>query len=581
MDATSFRQLARRRAPKPPPEPVGAPRAEVPRFAWPVLLLGLLGGVLLWAALPPANLSLLVWIAPVPWLWLVQRPRWTGRRPYLALWIAGSVHWLAVLQGIRLPYWALYFGWAALSLYLAVYLPLFVVLTRVAVHRWRWPLWIAAPIVWTGLELARGHLLTGFSGALLGHALVAWLPLIQIADLGGAYAVSFLVMLVASALVAAITITRGPRQAWTSLAAASIALTAVIVYGYARMHPVVSASTTAKPVHVAMLQGTYDTIFEYNPRRNLDMFEQYLELAQQASRQHPELQLLLWPESTFTENNPYWIADGELPVPRRHADLSPTEYRRLAAERAASFREKAEYVAHSVNQRSGAPLWQMVGVETVDLRQDPALRYNSALLLTPEGQPAGRYDKIHLVMFGEYLPLGRWMPWIYEWSPITTGTTVGSGPRAFELGGLRFAPSVCFESFVPHFVRWQLVTLERQGTPADVLVNLTHDGWFWGSSILDLHRTCAIFRAVEHRKPMLTAANPGLTAWIDGDGRVRQALPRHQADYLVAEVQRDPRGSVYRRFGDLPAALCLALTLALGVALVRSRSSGPAPPRPT
>src|SRR5262249_59836485 len=119
---------------------------------------------------------------------------------YLALWLAGAIHWLAMLQGIRLAHPALYAGWFALSAYLGVYLPVFIGLTRIAVHRLKISLLVAAPIVWVGLELLRGHLITGFSMGLLAHTQAEFPQLIQIADLGGGYTLSFVIMLVAACI---------------------------------------------------------------------------------------------------------------------------------------------------------------------------------------------------------------------------------------------------------------------------------------------------------------------------------------------------------------------------------------------
>ena len=120
--------------------------------------LAVAGAVLLWMAFPPVGMAWLAWVAPLPWLLLIRREELLGRRAYLILWLAGLVHWLAMLQGIRLAHWLNHFGWLTLSAYLAVYLPVFVGLTRVAVHAWRLPLLVAAPVVWVGLELLRGHL---------------------------------------------------------------------------------------------------------------------------------------------------------------------------------------------------------------------------------------------------------------------------------------------------------------------------------------------------------------------------------------------------------------------------------------
>jgi hypothetical protein len=132
----------------------------------------LVSGLLLWAAFPPLGWWPLVWIAPLGWLRLILVPQLPGRRPYWAIWLAGMLHWAVVLQGIRLAHPALYLGWISLSAYLAVYPTLFVGLTRVAVHRLGISVVLAAPIVWTGLELLRGYALTGLSMAPFGSRLI-------------------------------------------------------------------------------------------------------------------------------------------------------------------------------------------------------------------------------------------------------------------------------------------------------------------------------------------------------------------------------------------------------------------------
>jgi apolipoprotein N-acyltransferase len=162
------------------------------------LAIALVGSLLLFAALPPLALGWLGWIAPVPWLLLVRADVLPGRRPYRALWLAGFVFWLLAIHWLRLPHPVVHLGWLALSAWLAIYLSLFVGLSRVAVHRLGFPLWIAAPVVFTGLELARAHLLTGFLMASLAHTQVNWTMLIQISDLFGEYGVDFVIMLVAS-----------------------------------------------------------------------------------------------------------------------------------------------------------------------------------------------------------------------------------------------------------------------------------------------------------------------------------------------------------------------------------------------
>ena len=177
------------RAPK--PQPLTAREPAAPLWRSPTLGLALLGGLLLWLSFPPFDWWPLAWLAPLPWLALIRQKELAGSRPYLALWLGGFAHWLAMLYGISKAHPALIAGWIALSWYLAFYVPVFVWLARVAVHRLGVSSVLAAPIVWVGLELIRGHLITGFSAGLLGHTQTSWPALLQISDLVGAYGVSF------------------------------------------------------------------------------------------------------------------------------------------------------------------------------------------------------------------------------------------------------------------------------------------------------------------------------------------------------------------------------------------------------
>ncbi len=224
----------------------------------------LIGAVLLWAALPPLGIWPLAWIAPVwwvmlirgeklpllratdrpvrvrPWIlltvavlyflaglavnawfhsmqyrlyWMADTVFWLGltaiflaaarlwaSHPYRSLWLAGMFFWLAALHWLRLPYWAVGFGWLALGIYFGCYLPVFVGLSRVGVHVLRLPVILVAPIVYTGLELAQAHLLSGMTMGCLEHSQYRWTSLIQISDLTGCYGVTFLVMFVAACL---------------------------------------------------------------------------------------------------------------------------------------------------------------------------------------------------------------------------------------------------------------------------------------------------------------------------------------------------------------------------------------------
>ena len=173
-----------------------------PRLSWyqSTLAIGLLGSALLFASLPPLDWWPLAWIAPLPWLLLIQRTDLYARRPGWTLYLIGFAFWMGTLHWVRLPHWAASFGWVAMSAYLAVYPWAFLLLSRVAVHRLGMSIVVAAPLVWTGLEVARGYMLGGFTMSSLAHTQYRWLAWIQLADVIGCYGMSGLVMLVAASL---------------------------------------------------------------------------------------------------------------------------------------------------------------------------------------------------------------------------------------------------------------------------------------------------------------------------------------------------------------------------------------------
>jgi apolipoprotein N-acyltransferase len=530
--------------------------------------LGLLGGLLLWAAFPPINLPWLAWIAPLPWLWLARQPRLPGWRPYVVLWFCGAIHWLLMLEGIRLAHPALYAGWIALSAYLGVYLPVFVGLTRVAVHRLKASIVVAAPIVWVGLELIRGHLITGFSMGLLAHTQAEFPRLMQISDLAGGYTLSFVIMLSSTCLLRmlmpflASDLRSLTSLTWWPLAPAAAALTATLLYGHWRLSqtPPGAAGPTAR---VALIQGSLDTVFtELTAERMQETYDHYRRLTAEAVERQPNLDLVAWPESMFVISEtlieePLAPQNGlSADEARKRLETVENDFRTVLASEAARANANTD-PAHGTRF--------LIGTTSVAFGKEQPRYFNSALLTDRSGNIIGRYYKMHPVMFGEYVPFAEYVSWLNRVTPIAVGLSGGDGPKIFDVANLKLSPSICFESTIPHLIRGQLRELTRRGTPADVLINLTNDGWFWGSGMLDLHFRCGIFRAVENRKPLLIVANTGISAFVDGSGIVRQRGPRRQAKALLAEVQADGRPAPYQAVGDWPAWLCAAACIGLAV----------------
>jgi apolipoprotein N-acyltransferase len=511
-----------------------------------VFVHGAIGAVLLWAALPPLDLGPLAWVAPIAWLLLIRRQELPGRRPYGTLWVVGFAFWLAALHWLRLPHWATSFGWLALSFYFAFYVPVFVGLSRVAVHRLRIPLIVAAPVVWMGLELARGHLLTGFTMASLGHTQYRWIPLIQISDLAGAYGVSFVVMFVAACLARMMPL-EGRRWAFWPVVPLGLLLAAVLTYGYAR-----TDLPQPKPqARIALIQGSIDITLKADPGMREAIHEHYRKLSEEAVRKYGNLDLIVWPETMLRET--LLTKDANPLVPAEWADRPDEFLSRLTS----TVSDSAARVGH-IAARLRTPM--ILGVDRQHVGAERIECFNSAVYASKSGELLGCYDKSHLVMFGEYVPLTGYLPWLQRLTPLPISLSAGQKAAVFDVNGLRVSPDICYESVLPHLIRRQMRELAQEGKEPDVLVNLTNDGWFWGSSQLDMHLICAVFRAVECRKPFVIAANTGFSAWIDADGRIRAQGPRRAPDVLLAEVARDPRTSWYLAYGDWPAGLCLTVS---------------------
>ncbi|MGD0655157.1 MAG: apolipoprotein N-acyltransferase [Thermoguttaceae bacterium] len=503
---------------------------------------------MLWAAFPPLDLWPLAWIAPIPWVLLIRREKLDGPRPFFILWLAGFAFWLAVLHWLRLPYWATAFGWVALSFYFAFYLPLFIALSRTAVHQLRLPVILAAPIVWTGLELARAHLLTGMTMASLAHTQYRWVELIQISDLAGAYGVSFLVMFAAACFAQMLPCEGKPRAFWPLLPAAAI-LAAALGYGFIRT----AGNNTTPGLKIALIQGSIDTTMNDSVDSRETMDSQYIELSRQAIDKYGKLDLIVWPEGVFRYPLITFDADAGARDSRLREDgITPEK----ARDNLKTWYDQSRQAFIETAGLLHSPL--LIGLNSYHFTADKERIYNSAAYVSASGELLGRYDKMHLVMFGEYIPFAEYLTWLYNLTPLSVGTLPGTQPAVFQIGDIRIAPNICYESVLPHVIRRQINTLQAQGKEPDVLVNLTNDGWFWGSSELDLHLACGIFRAVECRKPFLIAANTGFSAWIDADGRIMEKGPRRETATLLAEVRVDHRKSWYLYYGDWPSGICLA-----------------------
>ncbi len=567
--------------------PVRAPG----RSAW---LLSGMTAILLWCSFMPLGWGPLGWISLVPLILLI-RPQQRCRWMYQAIYAGGLGFSLVALQWMRLGDQTMYPAWIALSVYLALYFPVFVALSRVAVHRIRVPLVVAVPVIWVGLEWFRAYLLTGFSWYYLGHTQYFWTELIQISDIVGAYGVSFVVALIAACLAGLV-----PRSMFERLklqvpgadpqadgaqiggATGTIQIVSclavfacVLIYGIVRRNQ----ADFQDGARVALIQGNFPSSTKHDPNEAVTIFRTHEMLTGMAVQHQPDI--IIWPETMYRWPL-YEVADGvtdeELaklkPVPEIDSQVWVDAWRES---------EVPEILA-DMSQQAGAAM--VLGIDALHAGPKNIDHFNSAVFVRPDVGLTDRYDKLHRVIFGEYIPLEKEMPWLRSLTPFgeSFGIQKGSHVVAFEYGSWTFAPIICFEDSVPQLVRHVLnsnVDEETGQSTVDFLVNVTNDGWFHESSELDQHLITALFRCVETRTPMVRAVNTGISAVIDGDGVVvdpevfidgdavdAESARTSMADpetgrwhkglnaALVETIPLDNRTSLYLRGGDWFAGTC-------------------------
>jgi len=562
--------------------------------AFSTFIASMLSSILLWASFTPVDFGPLVWVGLVPWLCLarpVRRTRWMYRLVYLS----GLCYWMATLQWMRLGDPTMYVAWLALAGYLAGYWPVCLWLIRVCIHRFGIPLVIAAPVCWTGLEYLRTHLITGFGWYLLGHTQYRWVNVIQIADLVGVYGITFLVVMVNAAVTQvipermylrwhliwpqeAVPLACWPRRLqWTGGGTALVLVLLFCGYGLLRR------GHDHFPIgpRIALIQGNFVASVRNNTDDPRDIFLTHRQLTGLTVSEQPDV--IVWPEAMF----PYGLYEVEPGVTNENL-------RKVAPEVPVNvWRKQESHTAlKDLADMTNAAL--IIGTNAFVAQSAGYSLFNSAAFIQPGIGVTNRYDKIHRVPFGEYIPLRDTVPFLQSLTPFRGKFGIDQGHQAyvFRWKDWELIPLICFEDTVPQLVRTIARSAQVNSKEQNqVLVNLTNDGWFHGSSELNQHLITSQFRAIETRTPLVRAVNTGISAVIDGDGVVREPVKFFDAGphedgagvresirdprtgrfhkqlncAIVADVPLDPRTSWYVIWGDWFAIVCLVLCVTIGL----------------
>jgi apolipoprotein N-acyltransferase len=442
------------------------------------------------------------------------------------LWYAGTCYWIYDTMhqygGLSQPLALL--ALFLFCLYLGLYHGLFGLLLSLSAgpgrdHR---RALVAAPFLWVAVELARGRI-TGFPWNLLGTAQVDNISLARITTLTGAYGISFEIMLVNVAVAAAFLV---PKKKRSMLLIASLAAAAVLQAGRLVGAPALPTDHAALlvqenlPVDATWTRETFE--------RTLREIATLSVKAATSRSAHPDsklesVDLIVWPESPA----PFYVSD---PL----------------------FRGAVSQVARQSHT------WLVTGaIGTSSLARGggPASEvFNSAALVSPSGDWSGRYDKVHLVPFGEYLPFPRLFAFAGGLTKEVGEFQAGESRAPLDAGGTGLGVFICYESVFPGEVR----KFAEQG--AQVLVNLSNDGWYGDSGAYAQHLNQTRMRAVENERWLLSATNTGVTASIDPYGRTVARLPRKERDALLAPYALTSITTFYTRHGDWFAWLCAIIS---------------------
>ena len=525
-------------------------------------------GLCYWAGQPPMHWPIAGWMSALTFAALViHGPAWTKREGWWA-WVVASAVWLALLHGIRLAYWPLTFGWIALSLYLAVYLPVSILMARSLSSRFRLPKPAACAVAWTACEVLRAYVATGFAGCMLVHSQTPWPGVLPIASHLGGYGVGFMMTLSMAWIVAFIKSLRADvRPTWwerwcrDTVAVVVLAWLTSSMLGLWRRDAYLQDLQPIKPIgRFLLIQGNMPTIFDATQELLQRGWLEYEQTTRRAVASVPDpssIDVVIWPESIFGGIAPFMRWDRGANIPDEFG-YSRDQFERMHLNLSDAHEEKMRVLRRIFGGTGKLPHFVM-GTDVLSIAEGRLDRYNAALWI--DNDPSSNtdfYAKHHLVMMGEYIPVLSWFPRIMR--VIGLGTlSQGEAPKSWRLdNGRRIAPSICFENMVPHVIQAHVRELSAVGEAPDVLVNLSNDGWFRGSSALDHHLNSAIVAAVENRTPMLISANTGISAWIDGNGRVVKKLDRMTSGWILAEPVPDGRYGWWSWWGDFPAR-CLAV----------------------
>ena len=479
------------------------------------IVISLISGVLLSLAFPRTSIHWLAWFALAPLMYYTYRLSW--RRALICAaafglgFFASLLHWIGIFG--RLP-------WAALSVFQCLFIVAFVAAAKLIGSRLgSWGRFALPPALWVGFEWIRSLGMFGFTWGDLGYSQYKVLPIVQLASLTGVWGVSLLIALSNSALASLAAARGNPGRlsaARIQIILVGIAILSAAALGLASLRR--PAGRTGEPIRAAVIQGNINQDAEQDVAYRDRTWRTYRTMTLAAEK----ADLIVWPETVVpgcAGRDPY--------IQRRLTDL------------AAGVRAHLLVGGWDENNKGG------------DL--------NTAFLIGPGSGVLGRYAKVRLVPFGEFVPLRRYMPFLQYYRVTPMDVSPGPGYNLLDAGSYKLGTAICFESIFPDISR----RLTASG--AELLCVITNDAWFGRTSAAEQHLSKSVFRAVENRRYLIRAAATGISCIVDPHGRILSRAGLFRPEVLHADVRARAEKTFYTRHGDWLVYACLALAGFLAV----------------
>jgi len=469
------------------------------------------------------NLWLFAWIGFIP-LFIVLENK-SLLRSFMIGYFCGVIFWSLTI------YWLVHvtlLGQIILILYLAIYFGVFACVVYAARSLSPEAFLFLLPVNWVILEYLRSYLFTGFPWALIGFSQYRNLPIIQIAELTGAWGVSFLVVLIN--LLFYLILRKLLKARFILIAILILSLS--LIYGFFRLNYKPGLSSNKELLKVSVIQGNIPQDLKWNKQAAVEILNSYAELTSLAAKDGSHL--IIWPEASVPA---LW---GE-----ESADAQFAQVFSLAGQLNTSLLVGAV-------SRSGDTY------------------FNSALFINEFGQLEKIYNKLHLVPFGEYVPFKKIFPFLETIAPI--GDIEPGKEYAIFSRPISFSVLICFEDLFPELSR----EFVKKG--ARFLVNITNDAWYKQGSAAYQHFAASVFRAIENRVYLVRAANTGISGFIDPFGRLLSIVKDTEGRIIFVKGYRSQniylapiRRTFYNRYGDLFVLLCLLLDSGATIFFLRKK----------